>query len=284
MENINEVIIPNIPQLAFTVKSLNCDSAKASLRGRHFHKEFEIFRIDEGEMLFCTDNTKLKATAGEFVFINSFLIHEVKILSDKCQATYFQVDLQPYINSLFDIEDNFLYHFIQIQESEKIKVFSTDKICDIINMLEYELMHKQKYFDIQAKAYIYQLIVYLYRKNFILDYTRFNKKSILKIIPVIDYINENLDKKIYLDDVCSLLHIDKFYFCKLFKQTMGATLTEYVNFARMYKAKQLLIGYKTSVSEVSTVCGFSSIQYFNKLFKKQYGVSPTEYRNIFFNT
>lgn len=283
MENINEIIIHNIPQLSFTVKSLN-KATETSLRGRHFHKEFEIFRIDEGVLLFCTDDAKLKATAGEFVFINSFHIHEVKFLSEKCRATYFQVDLQPYINSLFDAEDNFLYHFVQIQESEKIKIFSSDKICDIINMIEYELAHKQDYFDIQVKAYIYQLIVYLFRNNLILDQTKFNNKSIQKIIPVIDYINENLDKKIHLVDLCNLLHIDKYYFCKLFKQTMGSTLTEYVNFARLYKAKELLINSKMSMSEIALECGFASTQYFNKLFKKQYGLSPTHYKKILANT
>ena len=283
MSNINEIIIPNIPNLSFSVNSLNFDKHTNTLRGRHFHKEFEIFRVDEGVMQVCTDDTISDITAGDIVLINSLYVHEIKPVSSRGRATYFQIDLQPYINSFFNNDDTFLYNFLHIQQSEKIRIFSSDKICDIINQIEFELINKQDYYDIQIRAYIFQLIVYLFRYNFIINDSRIEKKSIEKILPVLNYINQNIDKKIPLSALCDVIHIDKYYFCKLFKQTMGTTLTEYVNFARLYKAKQLILNDKTSISEIAFECGFSSTQYFNKLFKKQHGVSPTQYKKLFFN-
>lgn len=280
----NEIIIPNIPELSLSVNTVDINSASYELRSKHFHKEFEFFRIDEGTMLFCTDSVNQQVSEGDVIFINSYFIHEIKPISKQCKATYFQLDLQPYINSLFDLETNYLYNYMNTQSSIKFKVFSSSNINDIINNIDDELKNKLEFYDIQVKAYISQLVVYLFRYNFITDYRHLkNSKSIRRILPAITYINDNIDKKILLDELCDLLHIDKYYFCKLFKQTTGSTFTEYINFARLNKATQLLINEQISISEIALACGFSSTQYFNKLFKKYHGFTPTYYKKIFMN-
>lgn len=281
MGNINEIVIPNFPELSLSINTIDINSDYSNLRGRHFHKEFEVFRIDEGAMQLITDSCSKAVYAGDVILINSYFIHEIKTVSKQCKATYFQFDLQPYVNSFFSSEDSFLYHYIHSQHAEKFKVFSSDPINDIINNIEKELSEKNEFYDFQIKAYIYQLIVYLFRHNFIVNHKQLTHKSTQKILPAINYINNNIDKKISLDELCVLLHIDKYYFCKLFKQITGSTLTEYINFARLYKAEQLLINENLSMAEIAFACGFSSTQYFNKLFKKYHGFTPTYYKKIF---
>lgn len=281
MNDINEIIIPNIPALSFSINYLDVQKSKATLRGRHFHKEFEIFRIDEGVMQLCTNDNKIELYAGDIVFINSFYVHEIKASSENCKATYLQIDLQPYINSFLGIDDNFLYHYINTQHSEKYKVFAAENINDIITQIITELNDRSDYYDMQIKAYIYQLIVYMFRYDFITNHNKLNFKSKEKILPAINYINNNLDKKISLDELCVILHLDKYYFCKLFKKIIGTTFTEYLNYARLYKAELLLLNSKKSISDIAFECGFSSTQYFNKIFKKQHGFSPLNYKKLF---
>lgn len=281
MNNINEIIVPDIPELSLSINSFVTDTKDYSLRGSHFHKELEIFRIDEGSMLFCADKIKLDVHKGNIIFINPFCIHEFKVNSNKCKATYFQIDLQPYINEFFNTEDYILFNFIHNQYSDKFKIFSSDKINDIINSIENEITKKEDFYDVQVKSYIYQLIVHLLRYNLVPNHKKLYNKSVDKLLPVINYINDNIDKKLTLNELCDLLHIDKYYFCKLFKQAMVSTLTEYVNFTRMHKAEQLLINQNKSISEIALECGFSSPQYFNKLFKKINGVSPSYYKKLF---
>ena len=72
------LIVPNIPELSFSVNCINIDNNATVLRGRHFHKEFEIFRIDDGVMQLNSGEENLELRSGDVAFINSFYIHEIK--------------------------------------------------------------------------------------------------------------------------------------------------------------------------------------------------------------
>ena len=47
--------------------------------------------------------------------------------------------------------------------------------------------------------------------------------------------------------------------------------------AKSPKAKQMIKNSTYSISEISRMCGFSSIHYFSRKFKEKYGVTPTSY-------
>lgn len=97
----------------------------------------------------------------------------------------------------------------------------------------------------------------------------------------IDYVNKNIFKEITIDDICSEVHISKYYFCRRFKETMGMTVMDYVLKTRIALAKNMLERENVSISEVSDKCGFSSVSYFCRVFKESVGVSPLKYRKKF---
>lgn len=284
MSSINENIIPDIPKLSLSVKKLNIDSNNHDLRGTHFHKEFEIFKVDEGSFIFCSEGIERIVSAGDIVFINSFCIHEFKVLSKRCSATYFQIDLQPYINIMLRHNNDYLYRFIHKNYANRFEVVSfKDDVSRVIDGIIFELDSKESYYELQIKAYIFQLIVHLFKCKFILDSDlHLESKLIEKVFPAIEIINKNYYKKIFLDDVCEELHIDKYYFCKLFKKVTGSTFVVYLNFVRLNKAEELLLSSDHSISEIALECGFSSTQYFNKLFNQYHGFSPSHYKKIYF--
>ena len=53
----------------------------------------------------------------------------------------------------------------------------------------------------------------------------------------IDYINEHLDETIKLADIAEVLDMSQYYFCQLFKQSMGVTPHQYLIQCRLAKAK-----------------------------------------------
>lgn len=65
-----------------------------------------------------------------------------------------------------------------------------------------------------------------------------------------------------------------------FKADMGESLSEYINQIRLQKAKELLEGGDSPVSEIALLCGFSNVNYFYTLFKKKNGITANEYRNL----
>ncbi len=66
-------------------------------------------------------------------------------------------------------------------------------------------------------------------------------------------------------------------FCSLYKKKYGSTPIEYLISRRISKAKHLLRLGRHNVTEISELCGFSSLHYFSVTFKKHVGLSPSEY-------
>jgi AraC-like DNA-binding protein/ligand-binding sensor protein len=92
------------------------------------------------------------------------------------------------------------------------------------------------------------------------------------------FVQSHVEETITLAEVVRHVHVNRFYFCKLFKKATGMTLTEYVARVRVEKAKTLLVDPSLRISEVVYAAGFGSIPRFNSLFKRYVGMPPTDYR------
>lgn len=100
-----------------------------------------------------------------------------------------------------------------------------------------------------------------------------------KLVNSIKYINEHYSSDISLTEQAELCGITEEYYCKLFKELTGATLTAYVNSARIAHACDLLANKREmKIDEVGRLCGFTSPTYFCKVFKKEIGITPGEFR------
>ncbi len=98
------------------------------------------------------------------------------------------------------------------------------------------------------------------------------------VISAKQYINANLEDRITLDEVAAHVCVSPYYFCKIFKQATGMTLTEYVNRRRIERAKRKLLVPHARVTEVAYDVGYQSLSQFNRSFLKYVGMSPTQFR------
>lgn len=98
------------------------------------------------------------------------------------------------------------------------------------------------------------------------------------VISAKQYINANLEDRITLDEVAAHVCVSPYYFCKIFKQATGMTLTEYVNRRRIERAKRKLLVPHSRVTEVAYDVGYQSLSQFNRSFLKYVGMSPTQFR------
>lgn len=93
-----------------------------------------------------------------------------------------------------------------------------------------------------------------------------------------NYIQENYQKDLSLDEISRHMDLSPYYFSKLFKEETGSNFVEYVTNLRIKKAKELLAGDGGSMKEICAAVGYSDPNYFSRIFKKNTGVTPTEYR------
>jgi len=92
------------------------------------------------------------------------------------------------------------------------------------------------------------------------------------------YVSLNLHRRISLDEVADILHLNPSYFSRMFKKETGETFIEYVTRMKMGRAKELLDQTAHSVGEICEQLGYDNQSYFIKTFKSHSGVTPMEYR------
>ena len=97
-----------------------------------------------------------------------------------------------------------------------------------------------------------------------------------KILPVIDYIKRNFNRKIHVTDLENACYLSGSQIRRIFKQELHLTPIQYKNQLLLDVACQMLT-YNHTVSEVSDFLGFDDVYVFSHFFKDRMGVSPMHY-------
>ena len=98
-----------------------------------------------------------------------------------------------------------------------------------------------------------------------------------QVAQVQEYISQNLDKRLSLNDVAAVFGFSPNYLSQLFSQWGESGFVEFVTVTRINAAKDLMAATNLKVYEISQRLGYESAFYFSKVFKKIEGVSPREY-------
>ncbi len=98
-------------------------------------------------------------------------------------------------------------------------------------------------------------------------------------VPLLKYINENLAYPLSRDHLAASVHLSPSRFYTLFKEVVGQSPSDYIQHARLEKARHLLVMSDLTVHEIALSVGYGDLFYFSRLFKKHYGLSPSYYRN-----
>ena len=112
----------------------------------------------------------------------------------------------------------------------------------------------------------------------------FNKKHQLQeyqagINRVIDYIEQNIDKNLTLDELAKQAFFSKYHFHRIFCSLVGETLFQFIQRLRMEKAAFLLsTDLKKPITEIAFDCGFSGSASFARSFKTYFKTSPSLWR------
>ena len=99
------------------------------------------------------------------------------------------------------------------------------------------------------------------------------------VFKAMEYIRQNYDRKLSLDDIAQHVYLSRSYLSSLFREESGQTLFSYINQVRVEKSKLFLMDPSYSLAETAALCGFEDQSYFTKVFRKITGISPKQYRD-----
>ncbi len=104
------------------------------------------------------------------------------------------------------------------------------------------------------------------------------KTQIISIETVIHFIEDHLDDNLELDTVASAVHYSKYHLHRIFTDTLGMTIHDYVVRRRLTEVAKLLVFSQKPIIEIALICGYKSQQAFTNAFKSMYKIPPAEYR------
>ena len=112
-----------------------------------------------------------------------------------------------------------------------------------------------------------------------IDSVRLSAPDMRFLQKIQEHIMANLSNTaLRVDDLAVVANMSKSNLLKKMKTLVGMTPAEYILKLRLKKSQELLLSGEYSVSEISSMVGFSSPSYFSQAFTREYAVYPKQYR------
>ena len=244
----------------------------------HYHENcFEFTYISKGNSTFWVDNHEYKLSGGDVFFTFPDEVHSTGSVPLSVNEMYwFQLDVSNFRHFLF-LGNDWAKELIQRLRSIQSRVIKTDntEMKSLIKgcfSLFNSRQHDQRY---EATCL---LLVFLHKL------LKYDKEVQFKYTPDIakamDYIIANLYEEISLDYLACLSGLSLSRFKQKFKEQIGVTPREFINFRKVEIAKNMLL-LGQPVTSIAMELGFATSNYFAVVFRRFTTYSPTEYINLY---
>lgn len=250
----------------------------------HWHSEFELNRILRGKGEFICGDDHFIAQAGDYLLVPPNMLH-----------------------AAYPLEHHELVYQVLVFHPAMVGANSNDR-CTIecirpimngaVQILGAISPSSQKYDEIKKSVDCTFSCVFgnlpqldlllkseLLRLFWLLDQTESSTShdsssiSYSEIIrPALEYMMENLQEAITIDQLADVSHLSKSYFMSCFKKAVGLGAIEHLTHLRINAACDALADTNKMISEIAFSCGYSNLSNFNRQFKQVMGCSPKEYR------
>lgn len=237
---------------------------------KHIHPFDEIVYFIDGNVVYTVETESRKLEPGDIIFIPAGKYHfaTVDITSkyERCVLKFPDSYIPGYIKSARENCSCFLGNAPQyknmFKKFDEIKESYTDDelyalyMCDTISMLV-DVFHTSSH-QVQKQEEVPALIRFL-----------------------LDYINDNLDKKITLDSLSKASNFSKSYISNAFKLHMKASIIQYVRTKKILAAHKM-IENGSKPYQVAKHFGFHDYSTFYRSYVSIIGYAPAEnsYHNV----
>ena len=247
----------------------------------HFHPEYEIVYISNGEGKRHIGNHISRYQDGDLIFLGPNLPHfgfcdqfmeehteiVVQMKEDFLGKDFFLSPEMSTIKQLFDRSKQGLIFHPAIQEQVGSLLInmptmdSFDRLLELLKVLKI-LAQTEAYTVLNASGLSLEVQSQ--------DHYRINK--------IYQYVENRFKQEISLEEMAKEVNMTVPAFCRYFKKLTSKTFTFFVNEFRIAHACKLLTAGNLPISEVCYESGFNNFSHFNKQFRLITGSSPSKYR------
>ncbi|MBR4639306.1 MAG: helix-turn-helix domain-containing protein [Butyrivibrio sp.] len=243
----------------------------------HYHDFYKIILILKGNVRYLIEGREYELLPFDFVLVNRFDIHKPVVDSND---DYDRIIL--YLKPEFLEKLGLLDAFVKAKELESYVVrFNSGTSAHIYDMLlkaqeDIRIKDTEYAGELTAKIDIIQTLIEFNKACISEDFgfrpeARFNRK----VIEIIEYINENLQKDLSIDSIADKFYLSKYHMMRIFKSETGYSVHRYISEKRILLARNLIMSGIPSTT-ACLECGFKDYSSFSRAFKNQLGILPSE--------
>ena len=231
----------------------------------HFHKNFELIYVKEGEAIITVDRAPVELKEGELLLLSPYRVHSFSVGGETCiWVGVFSGD--------------FVQSFAAKYGGASFSKFRADRETE-----QFLLSHL--FYQGVPEHYVTKACLYLVCDACLREATLLEPPATQGFRSrVVAHLSERLPEELTMRAAAAALGYEYHYFSKLFHDTFSLNFKEFVNILRFEQACRLLEEEGITVTEISTRCGFGSIRNFNRIFRTMSGQTPSEYRSMFART
>ena len=255
----------------------------------HWHPDFEIATAELGVLDYQVGKLHITLEAGDSIFVNGNMLHGIKQLSGDIP------DPMPNIvfsGTLIAPETSTIYqkYILPITQCDSLPftVFrhnnpSHSKINSLIKNIYIQMNEKHLCYELAVQrniSYIFEFISCHLDELQKSEAARIQINMQLRLQKMLTYIYKNYANTVTLEDIAKAANISRSEAGRCFNIYMGCSPVEALIQYRLQIANRLLCQKTLSLQEISSSCGFNSVNYFSRQFKKAYGYTPGKNRNL----
>lgn len=249
--------------------------------GRHWHPEFEISLVQEGEAVFFIENQEIQVKAGDGMFINSGVIHGMQAVEwAKIPNIVFSGTMiggensllyEQYVECFLSLGVPCLHILREIPWQREI-LLCLEGICAVCREeADPLIIHMET-------CRLWQLL-WRQREVFAAEgAVGISLRTRARLRQMITYIEEHYGERLTLEQIAQAANISRSEAVRCFRKGLGESPVQYVTEYRLSRARSRLLTTADPVTDIALETGFENCSYFDRAFKKRYGMTPQELR------
>jgi len=265
--------------------SMYKEAGEGCIVGSRSHSNsMEIVEVIAGAVMVQIGTELVAAGEGDFLYVPPAMTFRVDAATDYAAVRGMIFD-KSIIEANLENFDSEVFYMFYVQSKNRVTVFGTDHPVNptlkrFMKESYDEYSEKDICYKLPIRANIYHMMTALLRyycgsKN---ELDRMIYHNVLRLRPVINYIDEHFREKIYIEELSAMINVSPDYFTKMFKESIGKTPIDYINAMRVNSAMDLLCTTDMPMTEIADSIGFCNPNYFHKIFKQYMMTSPLAYR------
>lgn len=241
----------------------------------HTHLDVELFYVIDGSVQMYLEDKRCDLEKDDFLIVNIDTLHravaEGDALACRIEIPFLELNRLTSMNA-----------FVFMCNSTVGSGEAYDLARDLIRRMIWEEYQNNGRDKIYIASLYYQLLNilvndFLIGNDKLADRGQEHKFEERKQ-QIEDYIRQNYNGNISLQELSDKLYLSVAYLSKYIKKQFGMSFVEYVNTLRFNIAVSQLLYSDKSVLRIAMDTGFSSPATLNKMFRDRYHKTPTEFR------